>query len=208
MRDKSRPAGIERARDGQEPSSRRKSGTALSDRRRANLLGIGACVVPPEGEHRGSTPRFRRGYPLNFADPPLSFASVAFVTLVAAIARASAGTSGAAIGDAATQELASLLERWARNGSGASGPRNYAETSEFLQDGKTMAGANFDIGDFAMIVKGAEFQFGNEPPAGRTTVTLDPSKPPKWIGPEDVGGADLDGRGSTRRRPVDDRGRQ
>lgn len=91
--------------------------------------------------------------------------------------------------EAVKREFASLQGRWRWNGSGATGPGNYAETRKFLEGGRTIViGAGFNPDDFTVIVKGAEFRFGNGNPAGRATATIDPSTHPKQIDFRDANG--------------------
>lgn len=95
----------------------------------------------------------------------------------------------AQVGDAVKRDLASLQGRWTWNGSGATGPGDFAATKKFLEGGRSAVNiAAFDPDDYAVIVKGAEFRFGNGNPPGRATATLDPTRQPKWIDFKDSGG--------------------
>lgn len=74
---------------------------------------------------------------LKLTSVPAVLATTVLAAFVASSALAADNKSGGAATDAAKRELAALQGRWAWNGSGATGPGNYADTRKFLEGGRT-----------------------------------------------------------------------
>ncbi|MCC6194332.1 MAG: hypothetical protein IT518_07675 [Burkholderiales bacterium] len=112
-------------------------------------------------------------------------AALSKVVIAALLATMGIATGESQVGnasEAARRDLAAMQGRWNWNGSGATGPGDFAATRRFLGGGRSVVDiAKFDPDDYAVIVKGAEFRFGNGNPPGRATATLDPTRLPKWI---------------------------